>query len=152
MKSSRGFALWLLIVLQLLLGIGATISGVMLILKPDGSLLQLPLDLLLGSPFSDYLIPGILLFVFIGLFPLFTAFSLLKRPQWKKLNAINPFKEFHWAWVASIAAGIILLIWVLTETALVGYVSFLQPVMGGWGLLLILLSLMPVVKQQYKVK
>lgn len=152
MKKDRSPFIVLLVVLQALLGIGAVISGAMLTLSPDGSYLQLPLNLLDNSPFSDYLIPGIVLFVFVGIFPLFVAYGLWKTPAWKNINTLNPFKKFHWVWTTSLASGLILLIWIGTETVLVGYVSFLQPLMGAWGLIIIFLTLLPVVKRHYHVK
>jgi hypothetical protein len=58
-KARRPFLTWVLIILMLVLGIGAVVSGPMLFLAPDGSLMQLPMEELAGTPFSDYLIPGI---------------------------------------------------------------------------------------------
>jgi hypothetical protein len=44
----------------------AIISGVMLLASPDGSLLQLPLGVLSGTPFNSFTIPGIILLFVVG--------------------------------------------------------------------------------------
>ncbi len=149
-KARRPFLTWVLIILMLVLGIGAVVSGPMLFLAPDGSLMQLPMEELAGTPFSDYLIPGIILFVCNGLFPLFVVIGLVWRPAWRWPDAINPFKNYHWSWTASLAAGVILLIWIITETVMMGYISFLQPVMGAWGMLIVGLTVLPPVQRTYR--
>jgi hypothetical protein len=147
--NRRPLAAWLLIILLIFLGIAAVISGAMLFLSPNGDLMGMSTDVLAGSPFTDYLIPGIILFLFVGIFPLTVGLGLLKTGR-RGLSFLNPFKSYHWAWAGSIAAGAILLIWIITETALLGYISFLQPVMGAWGLILLLLTLLPNVRRYYK--
>jgi hypothetical protein len=68
----RPLGVWVLIILHLLIGIGALISGTLLFVAPDGRLMM-PLDVLKGSPFNDFLIPGIILFVFVGIIPVGVA-------------------------------------------------------------------------------
>ena len=75
----RPFTSRVLIALLFVLGISALVSGPMLFLAPDGSLMQMPTGVLKGSPFPDYLIPGIVLFIFIGLYPLVVCIGLVKR-------------------------------------------------------------------------
>jgi hypothetical protein len=149
-KTKKPPFLWLLIVLLLFIGIGALISGAMLFLSPDGSLLGMSMDLLAGSPFGNYLIPGIILFLFIGVFSVFAGYGLLKKPGWRWLNLLNPCKKYHWAWTAAWAEGVIMLIWIVVETALLGYISFLQPLIVGWGIVIIGLALLPQVRRYYK--
>lgn len=55
-----------LIGLHLLVGIGALLGGGAAILNPQKPL-GAPVEMLKNSPFSDFLIPGIFLFVVIGL-------------------------------------------------------------------------------------
>jgi hypothetical protein len=62
------------IVLLLFNAIGALWGGFGLIYDPGGEFMQMPLDYLRHSPFTNYLIPGIILFVFNGLFSLMAAF------------------------------------------------------------------------------
>jgi hypothetical protein len=149
-KGRRPFSAWLLVVLVFLLAVGAIISGPMLFLAPDGHLMQWTVDQLKGTPFPDYLLPGIILFVFVGIFPLLTGIGLVAREN-TALAALNPFKKYSWAWTASLAVGIILEIWIITETALLGYISFLQPLMAVWGVLILALTLVPSVRKYYLV-
>jgi hypothetical protein len=148
-RVSRSFVNWILIVLLFFLGIGGLISGAMLFLSPDGKLLGMSTDLLKGSPFPDYLIPGIILFLFVGVFQSFVAYGLLTRTSWNGPDILNPFKKYHWAWTASWAAGVIMLIWIITESVLLGYVSLLQPIIAIWALVLITLTLLPPVRRYY---
>jgi hypothetical protein len=110
---------------------------------------MMPLDVLKGSPFKDFLIPGIILFIFVGIIPVAVAWGLLKKGIWTGLEALNPFKKYFWAWTASWVSGIIILIWVTTETVLLGYISPLQPFIMVWGLALILLTLLPRMRNWY---
>jgi hypothetical protein len=146
--KERPVIAWILSVLILFLGIAALISGPMLFLSPDGSFMQMSTDVLKGSPFPDYLIPGIILFLFMGVFPLIVGVGLLKT-GWRGLYTLNPFTRRQWAWTGSIAVGVILLIWIITETVLLGYVSFLQPVMGMWGLTILLFTALPGVRKYH---
>lgn len=69
LKSARMKILLTIIIVALLLLNGATASygGLSLMLRPDGSSLYLPQDLLAGTPFNDYFIPGLLLLLTNGL-------------------------------------------------------------------------------------
>ncbi len=146
----RPFSVLILAILLLLIGVGSLISGPLLFLSPSGHLLQLPIELLKGTPFANYFLPGIILLMFVGVYPIFVGYSLLKRPPWRWPDVINPSKRFHWAWTASWAAGVILLIWIITEILLLGYISFLQPLVIVWGIILIALTLLPNVRRYYR--
>ena len=56
------------ILLLLINGTGAIYGGFLLMADPTGSRLQMPLSFLDRSPFNDYLIPGIVLFIVNGIF------------------------------------------------------------------------------------
>ena len=57
-----------LALLQAFIAIGALPVGYLFITKPDGSAVGLNVEMLANSPFSDFLIPGIALFIFNGIF------------------------------------------------------------------------------------
>ena len=62
------------------LGVSAIGGGGALIISPSGKLLGgLPLSILKNSPFADFLIPGIILFVVLGIFPTLLIFALRKK-------------------------------------------------------------------------
>lgn len=53
-------------ILQLFIGLGAVAGGLGLVLESDGSNLGMPLSMLEHSPFSDFLIPGLVLLIVNG--------------------------------------------------------------------------------------
>jgi hypothetical protein len=139
---------WILIALVLLLGIMTAVSGALLFLAPDGHLLGLSTGSLDKSPFPDYLVPGILLFVFFGVFPLVVGTGLVKT-GWQGPGALNPFERHHWSWVGSVVGAIILLACIITATILMGYISFLQPLMGAWGIVILVFTALPGIRKYY---
>ena len=147
-SDSRPFMIWLLISLQVLLSIGALLGGGAFILAPDGHLIHMPIGHLAKSPFSDFLIPGLFLFTFLGIYPLAVAYGLWKIPTWHWLDILNPFKQMHWSWVASLAAGVIVIIWIAVEMLWVpfGFVHILYLI---WGALLLILTFLPIVRKFY---
>lgn len=149
--NSRPLAVWLLIVLQFLLGLGALAGGGVFIVAPDGSLIHMPISVLHNSPFSNFFIPGLILFTFVGIFPIAVAYSLWKRPTWRWPNTINPFKQTHWSWAGSLAAGAIVIIWITVEVQFMP-VGFLHILYWGWGAVLLLITLLPNVHQYYRLK
>ncbi len=76
-------------------------GGLRLIIDPSGKMIQLSSSLLTNSPFQNYLIPGIALFVFVGLISLFTAILATKRTKYYQYLII--------------LEGIALLIWISVE-------------------------------------
>jgi len=145
----RSMAVWLLIVLQFLLGFGAFVSGGLLVAATNGSVMQMPLSMLEHSPFSNFLIPGVILFSLLGVYPLAVTYSLWRKPTWRWPEVINPFKHMHWSWAASLAAGVILLIWIMVQVLLLQSVASLHILYFVWGLVLLLLTLTPGVRQHY---
>jgi hypothetical protein len=148
-KSSvkRPFADWVLIALHSLLGLSALIPGAMFMLAPDGHLIQMPMSNLKESPFRDYFVPGLLLFCFVGVFPALVAYGLWRMPAWNWPDFINPFKKMHWSWAGSLAAGVILIIWITVQVFLIKSVAFLHYLYWGWGAVLMILTLLPGVQR-----
>jgi len=58
-------------------GITAGISGFMLMYDPSGKPLRMNVSVLDGSPFDSFFIPGIILFLFIGISSILIAFSVI---------------------------------------------------------------------------
>ena len=134
--KERPLILLTLIVL-LFTGVGALAGGWPLIMDPSGEAIGIPLKLLHGSPFSDYLIPGLLLFGVIGIGSLAALFVLWKKPKI--------------SWITTMGAGIALVIWILVQVAMIGYVSILQPIFFVIGVLEFVLgfSYIKFVKMKY---
>src|SRR3981081_4386182 len=77
----------LAVVLEIFLGIGALFGGGVFLLAPDGHLLGMTTKTLAGSPFQAYLVPGILLFLFVGVAPLLAAAITIRRTGIDPLSA-----------------------------------------------------------------
>ena len=138
----------LLIFLQAFLGLGALLGGLFFILAPDGSLLHMPLSVIKGSPFVDFLIPGWILFTLVGVYPMAVTYSLWKKPSWKWPDVINPFKLMHWSWAASLASGVIVILWICVEVIWVQF-DWPHALYLVWGALIVLLTLLPPVRKTF---
>ena len=118
--------------IQLFVALGALPVGYLFIINPDGSAVGMNVQLLQNSPFSDFLIPGIALFVFNGIFHLIDAFFCFFKLK------IAPY-------IGAIL-GIGLLIWILVQVYSVGLNSYLQPVFFSIGMVELFLSLFLIKK------
>jgi hypothetical protein len=148
--ARRPIAAFTLIFLHVFLGLNGLLGGGALMLKPDGSLLQMPLSNMQGAPFADFTWPGLLLFLFLGVYPLAVAYCLWKVPSWEWPQAINPFKQMHWSWAGSLAAGVIAIVWIAVQVLWIPF-FFLQGFILGWGILIVLNTLVPSVRRYYEV-
>lgn len=117
---ARGVALFLL----LFNGIAAIFGGWQLIAHPDGSSIKLSLDYISGSPFDNYLLPGVMLFISNGVFGFFVLFCTLGEiKNYPRLILIQ---------------GIILFAWILVQILMVREINSLHIALGSIGILLIL--------------
>ena len=116
------------IVLELLLGLGAVAGGIALMVGPRGEIIPMSTSLLAGSPFPDYFVPGLILFVIVGVGTLAVAFL-----AWRE----NP-----WAPLLTVGVGGALLIWLFVEFAVIGYTSDppVQPVYLALGLVMLVVG------------
>jgi len=118
----------LAILLLLFNGVSACFGGWMLISKPDGSGLDMSLIWLEHSPFSNYLIPGIILFVANGLLSLGIALFVIT----KSTHSIRLI----------VLQGAILTGWIVVQMIMLQTVNYLHIVFGSAGVLLIVSGLM----------
>jgi hypothetical protein len=124
------------IILLLFNGIGAIYGGGLLIIDRTGGRIELPLHWLEHAPFADYLVPGIVLFIFNGLSSLTIAVAGAMRAEW--------FSRFV------IAQGLVLAGWLIVQINMIQFVYFLHYVMGSIALLLILIGGYMMSKQHQK--
>ena len=110
-------------------GLSGIAGGFGLMADPTGASLRIPLEWLEGSPFTDYLLPGIVLFFVLGVIPLGVVYGLWKGKTWSRL--------------AAVAVGAALCIWIAVEIAVIGYQTEppLQLIYGIVGIAILLLSL-----------
>ena len=141
--KKRPVTFWILFFLACFEAISAVPYGFALALDPSGGLVSMPAAMLVGSPFRDFRIPGMILLIVLGLVALFLATALHRMPAWALANALNPFKGRHWVWCATIAYGFALMIWIATEVVMIGFDSWLQPLHFCVGLAFAVLPLTP---------
>jgi hypothetical protein len=120
-RSGRPAAVLALMALLLLQGISGVAGGVSLVTAPDGRIMQMPVSNLDGSPFSDYLIPGAILLLVLGVFPLVVLVGLWLCPR--------P------AWYGAFPVGCGLIIWIIVEVFIIP-LSTLQAFFGVVGVLM----------------
>jgi hypothetical protein len=99
-------------VIQIFVSLGALPVGILMICFPSGKPLQMPLELLDGSPFNNFLVPGIILFLINGVGQL-TAGLMSFR--------IHPLAGYTGA-----VFGIGLMIWIFVQVSMIGGGHILQ--------------------------
>lgn len=97
---------WVNAILHTVLGVAAVSAGQAFIRDPSGGALGVDTAWLEGSPFPDYRVPGLFLAVIIGGANLGSAVLL-----WRNLRGA--------AW-ASFLTGLLLVAWVIVQTAILG--------------------------------
>ncbi len=147
----RPFEIYILCFLILFISAGAIYGGGSLILSPDGSLLKMEQAWHEMLPFPDYLIPGIILFLFLGIFPLTALVGLFDRKNNRFLNAFNIFNDKYWGWTYTLYSGIISVIWIVVQQLLTGY-FILQPIIAGTGILIVIFCLTPRVQKYFTIQ
>lgn len=97
---------------QAFVAIGALPCGVLLMVYPNGSALNMPLSMLKGSPFADFFWPGLILFAVIGI--------------GHTLAALMSFRRHCFAGLAGAVMGLGLMIWIFVQASLIGGGHWLQ--------------------------
>jgi hypothetical protein len=111
-------------ILQIFIGIGAFISGILLMMNPDGSAFQMPLSMLKGSPFTDFLIPGLILCIVNGAGNIFAG--------------VLSFRKHKFSGFAGIIFGAGLMIWIFMQVSMIGGGHWLQYLYFSLGMLQLL--------------
>ncbi|WFR65069.1 hypothetical protein P9222_14250 [Paenibacillus amylolyticus] len=148
MKQSEGRS-WLLILMHAFLGIGAIVGGSILIIDPTGSMVKLPESLLQNSPFSSFMLPGILLLLVLGVMPAMIAIALIWHTQWKLGERLNLYPDRYWAWTFSLYTGFALIIWIMAQVYWIQDVSIIHLVYFAWGVGIQVVTLLPAVQRLY---
>jgi hypothetical protein len=133
------------------LGLGALGGGGALILSPSGKLIGgMPLAILHKTPFTDFFIPGAILFVVLGVAPLLLIIPLIKKNESALCEKVNFFSDMHWAWSFSIYIAFALIIWIQTEMLMISSVHWAHALYTGWAVLIIFVALLPQVRILYR--
>jgi hypothetical protein len=116
----------LLFGLHIFVGIGAMMGGLAAITNPKQPL-GIPIEILKNSPFSNFLIPGIILFTIIGLGNVISAFMLHFKSKFQGyISSI-----FSWA----------LVIWIIVQCIMLNTIEFLHILFFTIGLIQASLSM-----------
>lgn len=98
--------------IQVFIGIGAIGGGFMLVKDASGNALGVPMSFIEGSPFRDFLIPGIFLLAVNGVGSMIGAcFSFTKR---------------QYAQEIAIALGAILVSWIVIQVIIIDSIGWLH--------------------------
>jgi hypothetical protein len=119
------------IILMIFNGISAIIGGLMLILKPDGSSMGMPPDMITmfgNSPFRDFLIPGIILFIMNGISSFVASVPVIRRT-----------KNYY---LLVIYQGCVLTVWIAVQIYFIPTFHFLQITYGLMGIVMIILGVL----------
>jgi len=118
-KSNRIFKI--LGIVQILIALGAIPASIMFLINPDGSLMGMTTTMISQSPFPDYLIPGLFLLIIHGIGNI--------------IGAVFSFNLIDAAGKTGALFGLILVLWITIQMYWMGYISFLQPIMLGFGII-----------------
>jgi MFS family permease len=121
-KTSEKFIRYALGILLLLVAINAFAGGY----YGMAGAKNIPMEWLKNSPFHNYFIPSLILFIVIGGSSLFAAVTVFRRDRFGRK--------------ASLLCGVIILIWLGVQIAIIGYVSWMQPATAIATVLIIFLS------------
>ncbi|WP_372949964.1 hypothetical protein [Mariniphaga sp.] len=144
----RPFETWILVILLVLLAANAFYGGISFILEPDGSLLKINPAWLEKSPFTNFLIPGILLLLFMGVLPFIAIIGLFSKKKPGFISALNCLPEKRWGWTYALYSGIVTNIWIIVQQLFTSY-FILQPVIAAVGMLIIITSLLPRIQKYF---
>jgi hypothetical protein len=123
-------------IIYLIVSLGALPSGLLFILYPDGSAMNISVSALANSPFRDYLIPGLFLFTVNGIANFIESVLCFGNRRYYKMFGL--------------VLGILLVIWIAVQVSVIGFTSFLQPVFFSVGLIemILIIILMRMEKTQ----
>lgn len=147
MKTNLAF--YVLLFLLVFLGLGAIGGGGALVISPEGELLGMPLSLLEHSPFSSFLVPGIILFAVLGIAPLLVAIALVRKPEYRFAERFNACADMHWAWAYCLYIAFALMIWIQVQMVFLRAVHWLHTLYMFFGLAILLVALLPQVRNRY---
>lgn len=140
----------MLISLLLFLSIGALVGGGAFLFFPNGFMDMPTEQMLANSPFTNFLIPGLILFTVLGLFPILIVWGLNSKKDIKAFEAINIFRDMHWSWSFSIYVGFALIIWIFTQVYILQDWSWMHFVYFYFGILILVVTLLKPVREMYR--
>ncbi len=116
-----------LILLTSIVGVLATMIGVMMMAVPDGNMINSNVSILKTTSFRDFKVPGLILFLTVGISNLIAFFYLF----------VNHKSKFSW----SISGGILLIIWIVAQFILIETSRWVDVIVMTIGALIVFISM-----------
>jgi hypothetical protein len=116
-----------LFIILTFVGLTSFVSGLLMMSVPDGSILNLPISILKNTPFKDFKLPGLILFVFVGCVSMVAVFY----------NMVLSVKRFNWA----IVSGIMIFIWMFLQFLFLKDYLLIELIYGICGVFIITISI-----------
>ena len=111
-------------------------------------------SILVTTPISNFIPVGLFFVTCYGILPSLVIYGLWKRPRWRWTDAFNKWTRENWAWTVTVVIGVILIVWIAVEVALIGspigLPRFLQVTMALLGVVFIALAMLPRVRTYAK--
>ena len=123
----------------------------MLLGDTSGALLQMYPAILKDSLFTNFLIPGTVLFLLLGVFPGIAVYGMIRKPNWKWAQALSVYKHLHWGWTFALYTGLMLIIWIDVQIAMIGGGDILQTIYALVGVVITILALVPSVMDRFRI-
>ncbi|RJP78898.1 MAG: hypothetical protein C4524_05995 [Candidatus Zixiibacteriota bacterium] len=130
---TRPRQLTLLLYCAFFLALSGLLGGYGFLADPSGASLGFPPEILERLPVPTYTLPGLFLFFVLGLYPLVVIYGLWTRRPW--------------AWGASLALSVILILWIVVEVILMAEFHPLHLIYGLLGIAMLGLTLTQAVKR-----
>ena len=146
----RPVTILLIIVLEVILAILGFFSGISFLQDPSGGRHGMDTSILVTTPISDFTPVGLFFVVCYGILPVLAVYGLWKLPRLQWAGTFNEWSKQNWAWTATVVIGVILIVWIGVEVALIGSPAglprFLQVTMALLGVIFIALAMLPHVR------
>lgn len=117
----------ILIILTSIVGVLATMIGIMMMAVPSGNLINSNVSILKTTSFHDFKVPGLILFLIVGISNFIAFFYLF----------INHKSKFNW----SISGGVLLIIWIVAQFILIESSRWVDVIVITIGALIVFISL-----------
>jgi hypothetical protein len=143
-------AVMILVALEALLAFLGFASGITFLVDPSGRAHGMNTTLLQTTPIGDFTLVGLFFVTCYGILPVLAIVGLWKLPRWRWTDAVNKWTGQNWAWTATAATGVILIVWIAVEIMLIGSPNglprFLQAMMTLLGIVILALAMLPRVR------